>query len=257
MPGPKIIVVCGYPKSGTTWLSRLVAELVRCPLRGNWGYPPQNPGDTEGLDRQSAYACYKSHHAQPALAASLNGIDAAVICIVRDPRDIVISAMHHFAVLPAWLDALARPLPFVRRPLRRALPAGFGKRRMIDAVLSGDATVNEWLSLSWKEYYDSYRQSEALLVRYEDLLADPRSECRGILASLGLERSAETIDDAVRRQSFAARKAEFAKSGDAYQFGFLRSGGSEYWRDELTATEKSRFGQQLAEDLRSLSYAVE
>ena len=32
----KNIIVVGYPKSGCTWATRLVAELVGCPVGGFW-----------------------------------------------------------------------------------------------------------------------------------------------------------------------------------------------------------------------------
>jgi hypothetical protein len=32
----KNIIVIGYPKSGCTWATRLVAELVGCPVAGFW-----------------------------------------------------------------------------------------------------------------------------------------------------------------------------------------------------------------------------
>ena len=34
----KNIIIVGYPKSGTSWLSRLVAELIQCEFLGDWGY---------------------------------------------------------------------------------------------------------------------------------------------------------------------------------------------------------------------------
>ena len=55
------IIVCGYPKSGNTWLTRLVAEIIMSPVVGFWMYPLHNEVAIEGLDRKSDYMCFKAH----------------------------------------------------------------------------------------------------------------------------------------------------------------------------------------------------
>jgi len=55
------ILICGYPKSGNTWLTRLVAELVGCPVSGLW-MCTKNTTDNKGQTRISEYECFKAHH---------------------------------------------------------------------------------------------------------------------------------------------------------------------------------------------------
>ena len=51
----KKVVVVGYPKSGCTWLVRLVAELIQCPVTGFWGEPDNPEIAIEGTERKSDF----------------------------------------------------------------------------------------------------------------------------------------------------------------------------------------------------------
>ena len=42
------IVIAGYPKSGNTWLTRLVAEVLKCPVVGFLEQPQNNEIAIEG-----------------------------------------------------------------------------------------------------------------------------------------------------------------------------------------------------------------
>ena len=95
------IIICGYPKSGTTWLTRLAAEIVGCPGVGLWCLPGVYDGSMEGQERVSEFEVYKSHHDIGKLEGTFkyyaNGSER-IIYVVRDPRDIIVSASHFFSV---------------------------------------------------------------------------------------------------------------------------------------------------------------
>ncbi|HMB99984.1 MAG TPA: sulfotransferase domain-containing protein, partial [Flavobacteriaceae bacterium] len=93
----KNIVIVGYPKSGTTWIARLVAELVECPLEGAWGFESVTTAYEEGRKRTSDFICYKSHHTFNEIYSVKKGI-YKIIYVVRDPRDIVISSLYYFNI---------------------------------------------------------------------------------------------------------------------------------------------------------------
>ncbi len=99
----KNIIIVGYPKSGTTWLSRLVAELVSCPLQGDWGFEDLNAPYKEGQNRTSEFQVFKSHHTFQEIKSASNLDIHKIIYIIRDPRDVVISGVHYFNFLPKLL----------------------------------------------------------------------------------------------------------------------------------------------------------
>ncbi len=261
----RAIVVAGYPKSGNTWITRLTAELVGCPVAGFWGHPEYREVAVEGAERVSPDRCFKAHHSYPELCATMCGPNPPlVVYVVRDPRDVAVSASHYFSF---------------RRHIRRCVwlrLAGFGlrqcgqtreeaarhlltrKRRMaimVKGVLEGDADINEWCRLPWAEHVSGYLRAGIPFVRYEDMLAEPERECARLLAYLGIERDASDIREAVDRHAFQREKERFARLGETAKADFLRQGRVGEWRESLTPSLQAMFQQRLAGLLRQLNYA--
>jgi Sulfotransferase domain len=252
----KNIVICGYPKSGTTWLSRLVGELLPCPLVGPLGFAPA--AAREGHERISEYDSYTSHHTFESLRSGQIGDFFKLIYIVRDPRDVAISAAHHFQVdLLAAQRASSKVVAALKRRVNRVVPYFVKRERMINAVLRGDSSLSLWLATPWREHYLQFRQSDALMVRYEDLLDDPATKCLQILSYLGIERPNESIAQAISNQSFQTRKRFFKAQGSTAEYKFLRRGSYGYWRDELSPRQKQLFVDELGNELAALSYSLD
>ncbi|WP_299098578.1 sulfotransferase domain-containing protein [uncultured Winogradskyella sp.] len=230
----KNIVIVGYPKSGTTWMSKLVAELLVCPLKGNWGFKIDNDPIEEGQDRISAYDCYKSHHTyEEIFSVDKKSIDK-IIYIIRDPRDVVISGLYFFKFLKksSIIDKLS--------------PKAFKKKQMIKAVLSGNEKVNQWCKFSWKNHYNGYLNKDILFVKYEDLLQNPKFECQQILKFLNIEKTDKFILNAIDKQSFK----------NAKQTNNLRKGEAGYWKHQLSNSENQLFIEHLSNSLDYFGYEI-
>jgi hypothetical protein len=260
MDQKKSIIICGYPKSGTTWLSRLVADMVDCPLLGNWGFVGQQSQYVEGTERVSAFNCYKSHHQWAQLQDTLRKGDCRLLYIVRDPRDVAISARHHFtlsyprlrrglSLLPGGRLIYAQILSAVRRLTRKQDT----NRKLVNAVIYGDQSISGWLAVSWRDHYIPFRNAGVLMTRYEDLLEQPLPTCRRILNYLGVHKSDADIQQSIENQSFDNRKKS-VPSPNRYKYRVLRRGGSGYWQAELSNDEKDLFTTVCASELRELSY---
>ena len=248
----KNIVIVGYPKSGTTWASSLVAELIECPLVGDWGFDHITADFKEGQNRITDYKCYKSHHTYDTIAEASSQPIHKIIYIIRDARDIVISGAHYFNFLP-------KPFSFLRDvqwgslgKLARNLSSRFvsqngKKQQMIDAVLYGNASVNQWLESKWSDHYKSYHTAEVTIIRYEDLLKDTEASCRAICKALNIEISQEHLTQSIHNQSFAHKKKQVVAQEHQYLNKLIRTGKSGNWKTEFSAEVVALFKKELSE----------
>lgn len=254
------VVVAGYPKSGTTWTVQLVAELIGGPVVGFWESGHDEIA-REGLERSSEFRCFKSHHQLGELRAAQCLHDTAVIYVIRDPRDVAISAAHYFRVT-RWPSVATLFCPRLRRLYRsvtaKVAPASMDYRvdRMVDAVLHGSKHIHYWMRVPWKAHYEPFVAGKRFWLRYEDLLAEPERQCARILSFLECDRSRREIRAAVENQSFGRRRDAALRVGDARRIRHLRDGSSGQWRQQLSSEQLGLFRDLLADDLRYFGYSL-
>lgn len=247
------VLVIGYPKSGCTWLTRLTAELIGCPVAGFWNEPNNKEIAIEGIDRKSDYECYKAHHPFRMLQKTFHEAAKEIIYIVRDPRDVAVSAFHYFGN-PAKFPHLKQKLRLMKldfiyewfRETRRPTT-------IVDALIHG-TVESAWLEVCWSNHVKPYLDSDILVVRYEDLLDDPVHEAQRILDSLQLSRSWNQIETAVKKQSFHEKKRQFAENNQTVKAAFLRKGTTGQWKDELTKRQIQKIERAFGDVMRRLGY---
>ena len=254
----KRIIICGYPKSGNTWLTRLTAEIVECPVGGLWCEPFIRDISEEGQNRSSDYMCFKSHHNTDELDWTLklygNGSEK-VIYVVRDPRDILFSAINYYEIEPQYklIYKLLGIVPSYRKQLYKKLFESdkYRVRYMLDTLINGNP-INKWLKTSWQLHVTKYLDRDIFYVKYEDLLNEPVTQVNRILEYLELERSSDQIKKAIQIQSFDNKKRTFIKKSQNEKADFLRKGTSGQWKGNLTNTQIKK----LKESVENLMYRI-
>ena len=265
VPRTDDIVIATSYKSGTTWMQAIVAHLIlglqAVPNLEDFSPWMDNrfnaAGDVlERLDAQPHRRCIKSHLALDGLPFFPH---LKYIVVGRDPRDVYMSMWNHHSryqeALVAQINAAegrhGPPLPWPPQDLQ--------------------AFWQDWISRGWfaweREGYPywgnlhhtttwwQFRHLEnILLVHFNDLLTDLRTEISRIARFLDLACSAETIAEIAQAVTFSAMKrnakqfvpgAETGWTGGSETFIFKGTNGR--WKEVLTQADLARYTDIVAQ----------
>jgi len=169
-----------------------------------------------------------------------------VICIVRDPRDVVVSQYHY----SRKTRRIADDLPI---------------ETFVTQFLAGETC--EYASwgqnvLTW--LYTSEGSRRFLLLRYEDLLADTARELAKITHFLQLSVSPEQITQAIERSSADhMRKLEKLQAetnilvkNSRHDLSFVRAAVSGGWRKDLPMPMVEKIEDAWGSLMRDLGYEL-
>jgi len=259
MSGGGVFWIASYPKSGNTWVRSIMGSLRAggrapdfkafgrvCPnAASRWWIEEALDLPTEDLTApelaRARAAAARAAAAQPGLHClkvhdrydpTLFPADATsgTVYIVRDPRD----------VAPSWADHMDVPLDETIR--RMGLP-GFRVGRTITAF----HPQTEQVLSSWSEHVTSWLNGvpgPLLLLRYEDMLADPRRAVARLAAFLGLPNDPETVARTVEACRFQALRAAEEANGfrerQEHQERFFRQGRAGAWPAALSPAQAAR-----------------
>lgn len=228
------IFVVGFPKSGNTWLARLLAEITESVIDAT--------NSVDAADntqcRKGNYLIFKLHDFESVKVPD----GARVVYIIRDIRDVLVSAFffNNKFIREDWVKLNSR-CGLLRRLLCKAY-----FRHQIDRM--NKRWCGNELSLllnwiygkknmvgSWSNHLVSWgKNSDVVVVRYEDLLQNTEGEMRRILDVMGIKVSDKALKESISNQSFENKKLKFQKSDDSKNVQFLRSGKTGGWRDYLS-----------------------
>ena len=198
MDNKQTVFVAGYPKSGTTWLTRLLGDVLNSPTGGCTPSEDHKEVATEGQDRPGDYIVRKGHFVliddgtgpvvpRPHRLAWKQLTDEKIVFIVRDPRDICISGAYHWRVSPEQ---------FLLRMIKG------------DVARCGqwDQYVNNWLSLH--SSFGSKHKKVTCLLTYESLVNNSYANVKFVLDKFSIKFDSGKMGKAAKRQSFEQRKAQ-------------------------------------------------
>ncbi|HET8815095.1 MAG TPA: sulfotransferase [Solirubrobacterales bacterium] len=171
-------------------------------------------------------------HVAPLLAELFP--ESKVIFLLRDGRDVVDS----------WLDAYSEG--------SWAIPGG-----AFPATEEGRIPLIRWLSAVWayrsravRTAYESRREGDRILIRYEDLRSETETYLSRICTMIDLDPG--DVPGVVRGHRF--EKVPRAARGRRRVIRRARPGG---WRENLSAAEQKAMHEELGEALEEFGYTAE
>lgn len=273
-----IIWVASFPKSGNTWTRTFLHNLVRLQSGdtevqlinelnrfSTWdinkkyytdllGYPP-GPEDRNAIaaarhrvqekiaDAGDGVVFVKTHHAlvQDRGHSTINfAVTSGAIYIIRNPLDVAISYAHHMNC--STDDAI---------------------ERMATENVETDVTEKTVYEVygSWSQHVWSWTRAPhraIIVMRYEDMLADPQSAFHRLTQHLLMAPSKTELTEAIERSSFEKLKEQEEKEGFREKpkaaERFFREGRSGQWQNILTPLQVDRIVRDHGEQMVRFGY---
>lgn len=279
---PRLVWLASYPKSGNTWMRAFLTAYkagpgVEIDLNAldaslhaasrqlfdrviGFGSSDLTADEIDGL-RPEVYRAFdaegedslflKVHDrwrtspgGEPVFPAEVTRV---AIVIVRNPLSVAPSLANHYGYsIDEAIEHMGDPefgLAGQTTRLARQLPQPVG---------TWSQNVTSWLDR---------RDFPVLLVRYEDLRADPVAHFGRVLTACGIEPDGALLGDAMERSSFERLQRAEAEVGFRERMpdtpAFFRSGRTDGWREELTAEQVARIRADHADVMARLGYPAD
>jgi hypothetical protein len=245
---PDDLFIVSYPKSGNTWTRFLLGNLIYQDAPVTFRNVEERiPSIYIYSDRQLLRLprIFKSHDC-------FDPRYRKVIYIVRDPRDVTVSAYHYSIKVKLLPDAC---------PIEDFVPlfmsGTFGSGLLADPRWgSWHDNVASWLAMQHNRKF--------LLLRYEDMLEDAACELRKVATFLGIEAASDRIARAVDLSSAdKMRELEKSQSKDwqltketRQDKPFVRKARAGNWKSEMPAAAVKQIEASWGTLMQTLGYEL-
>lgn len=268
MTDRQTIYIAAYVKSGSTWATRLLADVLDSPCGGCMPSEDSKEVATEGQDRPGPYIVRKGHFVlidddgpgevvpRPHRLAWRRLTNEKIVFLVRDPRDICVSGAWH------WNKSTGEK----------------AVKTFLDRMIAGDVARCG----RWDEYVRNWNNAITSVdcgavvklgnakfntVHYEGLVSNTTSWLFKIFFELNIQYSNDRVNGAIKRQSFQSRKGRIQKINREWELsemGYsveqalrrnnMRKGIAGDWKNHFTPEMNERIWQEFGWVMERLGY---
>ena len=238
----KILFIAGLPKSGTTWLEKilctypgfssiLIPEATKFELSTGGSHNYELPSDMFSRFK-NMLAVTKMHiHGSQHNVDILRKASVKYVIIYRDLRDVAVSYYYYVMQTP-WHPEF---------PIYSKLTLGEALVQFSHNTLKD---YEDWIR-SWHIRRDS---QASIVIRYEDMLADTAKVVTKVAKHFELVSHPDTISRVIQAQSFE-KLARGRKRGETDNKSFFRSGTSGYYKELFTPEIKEIYKRKIGDFL--------
>lgn len=227
-PLSRVVLVEEFPKSGGTWVAKILAQSLGVPYVEDSLVPVVRPSVLRV-------------HWVPAAGGAVR------LPLVRDGRDVMVSLFHH-RIRRLQLDPVSNRTQASR--FREPLDASRIREQMPWFIETEFDEPTHGVRLSWSNYVLRQLGSGegGPLVRYEDMLNDPVAVIGRFCLASGLSTNEKKIAAAVE----AHDRSKAPRTGSASSV--LRSGTAGEWESVFSAEASEAFWSRSRAAMEALGY---
>tara|TARA_B110000003_G_scaffold45394_1_gene43213 strand:- start:1168 stop:2025 length:858 start_codon:yes stop_codon:yes gene_type:complete len=282
-----IIWLASYPKSGNTWVRAFVTSLLyqstgnnvlenmdnihAYPITENFYNLLNNFNDFKTiaknweisqdiLNLDKKVRILKTHHS----LCKINNYSftnyknsLGVINIVRDPRNVITSLMHHYS-----LKNYNNALKFILDENR--FSGRLGKKEDFERSTEFPTYISDW-----KNHYNSWKsfKKKKLLIKYEDLINSPEKTFKKVASFLSellnIKISDKKIEEAILKSSFDNLQKSEKKFGfreappeenTKKKIKFFNLGPQNKWEKFLPNEIRNKIEKKFHKEMKELGY---
>lgn len=234
-----LVFVTGFPKSGTVWVTRMIADYLQLPYPHYSVFPI------------GCHAVVHGHQRVP-------GTHLRGAYVMRDGRDAMVSLYFHMArSLPEGDN------PRMSRKQKQLFPGLVNKRNVRENLpqFLERQLARPFASqgMHWGQHVKTYLSgnfSKFASVKYEDLLADPHQHLAATVEKIcGEDADPQQVRATVWKYSFEQQAGR--KRGREDRSGFLRKGTSGDWRHHFSRAAGDVFDHYCGDALIAAGYETD
>jgi hypothetical protein len=246
----KVLFIAGLPKSGTTWLEKMLAsypgfhellipDVAAYELSTGGSHDYDLPAHMFSRFKDMLVVTKMHVHGSPRNVELLRDAGVKYVVLYRDLRDVAVSYFFYVRQTP-WHPEY---------PVYTDLSVQEGLAVFADRTLVAYA---DWVR-SWHQNRDP---ATGLVLRYEQMLSDPVATMTCVAEHFGLDRSPKTVDRIVEAHSFQ-RLSGGRDQGQASDRSFFRKGITGDWKNHFTPELEETYKRLIGDFLIEFGYETD